>query len=195
MSKKKHKKGILPTSVIRSAPNKTETHGPSESKQSGKVQATKAPPVSSAGKGNAKAKSSTSVTPAITKKKGPVKPSIIDPVTGKKKGTLFSAAPSAQPKLSRGQKNQRQHKGQQAAKHKYNAQKLAGDSLGTSDVLPGGPGGPTQSNPGTPAAAGTPAKKKHQQKRTSSDGQVCSRPSSVSQIYFRSARCLSSDQF
>lgn len=77
MSKKKHKKGLLPSAV-------------------GRIGAKGADADSKPSKSKAQSATAVSATAGVSKtSKAAVKPRKLDPVTGKKKGTLFSAAPSA----------------------------------------------------------------------------------------------------
>ena len=155
MSKKKHKKGLLPAGAARTATSNAEGLSSKQTPQPGHAQSTKA----------GEAKSSTSVAPAINKKTAPAKPQNLDPVTGKKKGTLFSAAPAA-PLKTFGRRQPRQPGAtKQAPSTAHKSGKHPGAS---SDGLHGHSGAARR------PAAGAEGGKRHKRKRSSNGQLVCS---------------------
>lgn len=158
MSKKKHKKGLLPAGAARTATSNAEGISSKQTPKPGHAQSAKA----------GKATPSTSVAPAINKKAAPAKPRNLDPVTGKKKGTLFSAAPSA-PLKAFGRRQPRQPDKPGATKPAPSTAHKSGKHPGASSDGLHGHGGAARRPAG--AAEGG---KRHKRKRSSNGQLVCS---------------------
>eukprot|EP00892_Ulva_mutabilis_P005653 jgi/Ulvmu1/345/UM001_0350.1 len=152
MSKKKHKKGLLPSAIGRTAgtpPNASSNNKGSASK-------------SASGPNVPASKAKAVLAPATAIKKPTAKPRKIDPVTGKKKGTLFSAAPAAPTKPSKGHLRPRQFQHKAARR---NGPQAASKRSGPPPPAVGSADGPPDS--ALHSKEGKVARKKYKRKRAS----------------------------